>query len=160
MTSSASSRSMATDETVDAPAMKLMKSFASESQFVPGRRSFFQYRDLGVKEASNGRARAVQSNSIAALLDPTGWHYHLCDFQFLYVMKGYLTIEFDDGTVTTFGPGDSALIPGGVRHNEVYVSEDKELIEFSMPGEIGTVNVERPDGLPETLTPVGSQRQT
>jgi hypothetical protein len=128
---------------LSATARRLMTSFASEAVYVPGRRSFFTYRDLGVK---------------AAMLEETGWHYHECDFQFVYWMQGIAVLEFEDGTVCTFGAGDAALIPGGMRHNEIYLSEDKISIEFSMPGEIGTVMCERPAGLPDVLEPRGRQR--
>jgi uncharacterized protein YjlB len=134
--------------------MKLFKGFQSVTPYVPGRRPFFKYRDLGVKAATGGRARANKSDSIASMVEPTGWHYHLCDFQFIYWLKGEIKLEFEDGTVATFVAGDACFIPGGLCHNEIYVSEDKEAIEFSMPGEIGTINVERPAHLPAVLRAV------
>ena len=140
------------------PDMRLQKSFVSTTPYAPGRRSFFQYRDLGVEAASGGRMRAVQNNSIAGMTEPTGWHYHTCDMQFVYVLKGSLVIEFEDGTVGTFTAGDSFFIPGGVRHNEIYVSEDKEALEVSVPGKIGTVNCERPAHLPEKLREVSNEQ--
>ena len=138
--------------------MRLLKSFVSTTPFAPGRRPFFKYRDLGLEAATGGRMRACQNNSIAGMTQPTGWHYHTCEMQFVYVLKGKLSIEFEDGTVATFTAGDSFFIPGGVRHNEIYVSEDKEALEVSVPGRIGTVNVERPAGLPEKLREVSSER--
>ena len=138
--------------------MKLLKSFVSQTPYAPGRRPFFKYRDLGLEGATGGRMRAYQNNSIAGMTEPTGWHYHTCEMQFVYVLKGTLTIEFEDGTVGTFGAGDSFFIPGGVRHNEIYVSEDKEALEVSVPGKIGTVNCERPAGLPEKLREVSNER--
>ncbi len=134
--------------------MTLFKGFRSVTPYVPGRREFFKYRDLGVKMATHGRARANKSDSIASMVEPTGWHYHLCDFQFVYWLKGEIKLELEDGTVATFSAGDSIFIPGGFRHNEIYASDDKEAIEFSMPGEIGTVDVERPEHLPAVLKPV------
>src|SRR5689334_21130142 len=104
--------------------MKAVKGFRSTTPYAPGRRSFFQYRDLGVEPATNGRMRAVQNNSIAGMTQPTGWHYHDCEMQFVYVLKGTLTIEFEDGTVGTFSAGDSFFIPGSMKHNEIYVSAD------------------------------------
>ena len=135
--------------------MTLQKAFAAETPYSPGRRPFFKYRDLGLEAASEGRMRAYHSISIAGMTEPTGWHYHTCEMQFVYVLKGELILEFEDGTVATFGPGDSFFVPGGVRHNEIYVSADKEVIEVSVPGKIGTVNVERPAHLPAQLRPVG-----
>jgi uncharacterized protein YjlB len=135
--------------------LKLLKSFASETPYVPGRRPFFKYRDLGLEAASGGRIRASRSDSIAGMTESTGWHYHTIEMQFAYIIAGCVVIEFEDGTVATFGPGDAMFIPGGVRHNEIHVSEDKQALELTLPGRIGTVDVPRPDGLPATLTLVG-----
>lgn len=134
--------------------MRILKSFVSDTEYVPGRRRFFKYRDLGVTDASNGRMRANIVTSIEGTLESTGWHYHECDMQFVYIIKGEVAIEFEDGTVATFGEGDAMFIPGGVVHNEVYLSDDKESLEVSIPAKLGTVNVERPSHLPEKLTPL------
>ena len=138
--------------------MRLQKSFASTTPFAPGRRPFFKYRDLGLEDATGGRMRAYQNSSIAGMTEATGWHYHICEMQFVYVLRGKLTIEFEDGTVATFAAGDAFFVPGGVRHNEIYASEDKEALEVSVPGKIGTVNCERPAGLPEKLRDVSNER--
>ena len=138
--------------------MHLLKSFVSTTPFAPGRRPFFKYRDLGLEGASGGRMRAYHSTAIKGMLEATGWHYHTCEMQFVYVIKGTITLEFEDGTVASFGAGDSLFIPGGVCHNEIYASEDKETLEVSVPGKIGTVNVERPVHLPENLRAVSSER--
>ncbi|MBM3343952.1 MAG: cupin domain-containing protein [Betaproteobacteria bacterium] len=134
--------------------MRVQKSFVADTPLKPGRRPFFKYRDLGIEAATNGRMRAYHNSSIAGMTEPTGWHYHICEMQFVYVLKGSLAIEFEDGTVATFRAGDSFFVPGGVKHNEIYASEDKEALEVSVPGTIGTVNCERPAGLPEKLREV------
>jgi len=135
--------------------MRLLKAFATETPFTAGRRPFFRYRDLGLEAVTNGRMRANHTSSIAGMLESTGWHYHTCEMQFVFIMRGIVVIEFEDGTEAAFGQSDAFFIPGGVRHNEIYVSEDKESLELSVPGKLGTVNVERPAGLPEKLRPVG-----
>lgn len=131
--------------------MQLFRAFGRDIPSVQGRRIFFRYRDLGVAQASGGRMRANLSSSIEGMTEPTGWHYHECQMQFIYSIRGTLTLEFEDGTVTTFGPGDACFIPGGMKHNEIYVSPDREAIELSLPGTIGTVPCERPAHLPEQL---------
>lgn len=136
--------------------MKVSITTAKGATYVPGRRAFFKYRDLGAVAGSNGRMRAFQNTSIEDMVESTGWHYHTCEMQFVYILKGVVIIEFEDGTVGHFGAGDSFYLPGGVRHNEIYVSADKDSIEVSVPGVIGTVPVERPAHLPEKLTPVGN----
>ena len=135
---------------------KLGMDFAAQARYLPGRRSFFQYRSFGVEEASGGRMRASQNTSIADMVESTGWHYHDSQFQFVYVLRGVLVVEFEDGTCAHFGAGDAFYIPGGMRHNEVYVSADKDAIEVSMPSTIGTFLCERPAGLPATLRNVGN----
>ena len=40
--------------------------------------------------------------------------------------------------------GDSLYIPGGMKHNETATSSELEILEVSIPGEMGTVPVERP----------------
>ena len=145
-------------ETGKQKGMHLLKSFRSTTPFAPGRRPFFKYRDLGLENATGGRMRAYHSTAIKGMVEPTGWHYHICEMQFVYVLKGTIVLEFEDGTVGTFTAGDSLFIPGGVHHNEIYASEDKETLEVSVPGKIGTVNVERPAHLPEKLKAVSNEQ--
>lgn len=147
-----------TPATAPASPMLLHKAFAAETPYAPGRRPFFKYRDLGLEGASAGRIRAFHSTAVAGMVEPTGWHYHTCEMQFVYVLKGTITLEFEDGTVARFGAGDSFFVPGGVRHNEIYASEDKQTLEVSVPGKIGTVNVERPAHLPVQLRDVSPSR--
>lgn len=143
---------LATENNRDLLPMRVQRAFAQSPTLVKGRRTFFKYHDLGLEAASNGRIRAFDTKAIGDMLEPTGWHYHLCELQFVYILKGSLVIELEDGTVSTFCEGDSFFIPGGVRHNEIFLSRDHEALEISVPGKIGTVACERPDHLPETLT--------
>lgn len=140
-----------------ADGMRLTTGFKSETPGTPGRRTFLTYSDLGAKKASNGRMRANKVTSVANMVEPTGWHYHLCEMQFVYFIRGETVLEFEDGTVGTFRAGDAVSIPGGVRHNEIRLSDDVELIEVVVPGEIGTVACDRPEGLPATLKPISSK---
>jgi quercetin dioxygenase-like cupin family protein len=127
-----------------AKAMKLAVSEQKNATFVPGRRAFFQYRELGVTEATKGRMRAQVTSAKSAMDRETGWHYHTCEMQFVYVLRGWVDLEFDRGTVKRFGPGDSVMIPGGLAHQEIATSDDLELIELSVPAEMGTVNCDPP----------------
>lgn len=137
--------------------MRVTTGFKSETPGIPGRRTFLTYSDLGAKKASNGRMRANKMTSVANMVEPTGWHYHVCEMQFVYFIRGETVLEFEDGTVGTFRAGDALSIPGGVRHNEIRLSDDVELIEVVVPGEIGTVACDRPEGLPATLRPISSK---
>ena len=79
------------------PGMKAGYSSAKKPVMVPGRRDFFAYRDLGVKDASDGTMRAQLTTANTGMTQPTGWHYHVCDHQFVYALKGWVELEFENG---------------------------------------------------------------
>jgi len=118
----------------------------SEPVLVKGRREFFQYRDLGVAQASAGAMRAQVMMSSQGMSRPTGWHYHECEGQFVYVLKGWVDLQFEDGRAIRVEQGDSLFIPGFMRHNEIRTSDTLEILEVSTPGEMGTKPCDPPDG--------------
>src|SRR5215831_7960286 len=132
------------DKAAAQPAMKLAVTSAKTPEFVPGRRDFFKYRDLGVTAASNGWMRAQVTTAITGMTQPTGWHYHVCEGQFVYTLKGWVELEFEDGTDCRLEAGDSVFIPGGLRHQEIRTSDDLEILEVSVPADMGTVPVDPP----------------
>ena len=111
---------------------------------VAGRRDFFVYRDLGVTEASLGQLRAQTVTAVRGMTEPTGWHYHVCEGQFVYALKGWVDLEFETGEKIRVEQGDSLFIPGGMRHNETAASDDLEILELSVPAEMGTVACDPP----------------
>jgi len=111
---------------------------------VPGRREFFKYRDLLVAQATGGRMRAQVMSSSHGMSRPTGWHYHVCEAQFVYGLKGWVDLEFEDGNKVRLSAGESLLIPGGMKHNETATSEEFELLEVVVPADMGTVPCEKP----------------
>lgn len=125
-------------------AMRLRHATKANAPEVPGRRSFFTYRDLGVTEASNGALRAQTMTAITGMTEPTGWHYHACEGQFVYVLKGWVDLEFETGEALRIAAGESLFIPGGMRHNETATSDDLEILELSLPAEMGTVPCDPP----------------
>ena len=110
----------------------------AEPVLVKGRRDFFTYRDLGVAEGSAGTMRAQVMKASQGLSQPTGWHYHECDGQFIYMLKGWVDLQFEDGRTLRVEEGDSLFIPGFLRHNEIKTSTEMEILEVSIPGELGT----------------------
>jgi len=124
---------------------KLVVMTTRDSRFTPGRRPEIKYRDLGVKDATDGRMRAeVMHVSADSPAQPTGWHYHTCEIQFLYMLKGWVDLEFGDRGVVRLEAGDSMMIPGGMVHQEIAASPVMELLEVSLPAQLGTVNCEPP----------------
>ena len=126
------------------PKMKIAVTSAKNPDYVEGRRSFFRYRDLGVTKASEGWMRAQVMSAITGMTQPTGWHYHVCEGQFVYTLKGFVELEFEDGTNCRLEAGDSCFIPGGMKHNELCTSDDVEIIEVCLPANMGTVPCDPP----------------
>jgi mannose-6-phosphate isomerase-like protein (cupin superfamily) len=118
----------------------------SDPVLVKGRREFFKYRDLGVADASAGAMRAQVMMASQGMSRPTGWHYHECDGQFVYVLKGWVDLQFEDGRAIRVEEGDSLFIPGFLRHNEIRTSDALEVLEVSVPGQMGTKPCDPPAG--------------
>ena len=135
---------MANDVSTLSKGMTLSYTRAKQPKMTAGRREFFSYRDLAIKEASQGTMRGQVMKSITGMTQPTGWHYHTCDGQFVYLLNGWVELEFETGETLTFEKGDSVFIPGGLKHNELRTSDDFEALEVSIPGELGTVAVDPP----------------
>ena len=115
-----------------------------EPNYVQGRREWMKYRELGVTEASGGRIRAQVTSASSGLSEPTGWHYHVCEGQFVYMLSGWVELEFAGGRKERIEAGDSLYIPGGTPHNETRTSETFELVEISVPADMGTEACEAP----------------
>jgi quercetin dioxygenase-like cupin family protein len=126
---------------------KVAHARASAPKLVKGRRDFFRYRDLEVADASDGALRAQVMSSSQGMSRPTGWHFHECDGQFIYMIKGWVDLEFEDGKTIRVEEGDSLFIPGYMRHNEIRTSEAMEILEVSSPGVMGTTPCEPPKGM-------------
>lgn len=116
-----------------------------EPNVIPGRREFFEYIDLGVMDATNGQMRVQITKAKEGLVRPTGWHIHICEGQVVYMLDGWLDLAFADGNVH-LESGDSIFIPGGMPHNETATSDTFELIEISMPADMGTEPCITPPG--------------
>ena len=134
------------DSVTDVAKQKLAIATAANPTFVAGRRDFFKYRELGVTDATNGRMRAQVTIASQGLTKPTGWHYHVCEQQFIYMLKGWVDLEFEDGRKCHLVAGDSMMIPGGMRHNETATADEMEILEISVPAEFGTVPCDPPAG--------------
>jgi len=126
---------------------KLALARVDSATYVAGRREFFKYRDLGVTDATGGKMRAQVTSATQGLGKPTGWHYHVCQQQFIYMLKGWVDLEFEDGTKLRLQQGDSLMIPGGTRHNETGTADELEILEVSVPAEMQTMVCDPPAGM-------------
>ena len=94
----------------------------SKPEYITGRRAFFKYREMGVSGASEGKFRVQLMSAEKGLSEPTGWHYHVCEGQFVFMLNGWVDLVFESGEEIRIGEGDSVYIPGGLRHNETATS--------------------------------------
>ncbi|GKX61780.1 hypothetical protein SOASR032_03490 [Pragia fontium] len=125
---------------------KLTYATPETAPFVPGRRAFFKYRELGLTDATEGQVRA-QVTMATGVMQQTGWHYHICDVHFIYTLRGWIDLQFEDGRTIRVGAGESLFIPPGLKHNETAISEDLELFEMSVPAKMETVPCNPPEGI-------------
>ena len=88
-----------------------------------------------------------KTSAISGLTEPTGWHYHKCEGQFVYMLDGWLELQFADGETVRLEEGDSVYIPGYAPHNEIRTSDKFDLLEFSVPADMGTEVCDPPAGL-------------
>jgi quercetin dioxygenase-like cupin family protein len=105
-----------------------------------GLRPFFQYRDLGIRDATNG---AVVAHVIRAKpgipLHPER-HHHEVEFQMVYVLKGWVKFHYEGVGEITLKAGSCVHQPPGISHTELAHSDDLELLEIVMPADFRTVN--------------------
>jgi len=121
-------------------------SFAKDAVYTPGLRSFMEYRDLGIEQATHGqfRAHVIRVKDGAKgnhELHTTGLHQHLLDFQMFYVLKGWIRFIYEGEGEYTFREGDCCLQPAGIVHNELECSDDLEVLEIYSPAVHETVVV-------------------
>jgi quercetin dioxygenase-like cupin family protein len=121
-------------------------SHAKDAHFERGLRSFFEYRDLGLKEATEGRVvahviRAAQGTEFSS--EP---HLHRTSLQLVYVLKGWVEFEYEECGNVRLEAGSFVHQPPQIRHREVGHSADLELLEIVMPGDFETVPVDRVQG--------------
>jgi len=115
-----------------------------KSHFNGGLRAFFEYRDLGVNDATQGKYSANVIRAVPGRRAEPTWHIHNLDFQMIYILKGWVTFEYEGQGEVTFRPGSAALQPPRIRHREIQHSDDLELIEITSPAAFETESVESP----------------
>lgn len=126
-------------------------SLAAEATWTPGLREIFDYRDLGIKDATKGDfiAHVIRHNGNETQDKVQNWHLHECDFQFVIVLNGWATFEYEGEGVKTIRKGDSVLQKPHIKHREIACSEDFEVLEIVSPANFVTREVEGPETVAE-----------
>ncbi len=108
-----------------------------------GLRTYAQYRDLGIADASGGVARA----HVIRLMGPcdpdvvSKLHFHDVDFQMVYVLKGWVKTYMEGVGETMFSVGSSWTQPPRIKHLIMDYSDDVELLEVILPADFKTVEL-------------------
>ena len=103
-----------------------------------GLRPFFEYRPLGISEATSGKFGAHVIRAVPGMESPGTWHSHELEFQMVYVTKGWVVFEYEGQGEHILRAGSSVLQPPGIVHREVRHSDDMELIEITSPADFTT----------------------
>lgn len=113
-----------------------------------GLRAFFEYRDLGIKAATGGRAGAhVIRAKPGAGHGGTGWHRHNLDLQLVYILKGWVRFDYEGVGEVLLEAGACVHQPPGIRHVEVAHSDDVEILEITLPAEFETESATAPEAV-------------
>jgi quercetin dioxygenase-like cupin family protein len=115
---------------------------AKDAQFERGLRSFFEYRDLGMKAATHGRVTASVIRATGGHEFASQPHLHVTEFQLVYVLKGWIEFEYEGQGVVRLEAGSCVHQPPGIRHRELGHSHDLELLEVVLPADFKTETVD------------------
>jgi|SRR5690625_778194 len=126
-----------TDWDVDRP-IKLKGANAplAEAQWTTGPVPYFEYRNLNLDKASDGKFGGWHVRAIATSAD---WQADDVDFNQIYVIKGTATITFENGTTEVLKADTSAVIPALYRYRFTELSEDFEALQFVAPAEYDVI---------------------
>ena len=101
----------------------------------PWRLPCLAYRSMGI-------ARATQNLADARILRRTGSHdahtcQHTAELVFFFVLSGELSLQLNEETIDSLTEGDAFVIPNDTSYALHRCSNDLQLLEVSLPGDLG-----------------------
>ena len=126
------------------PKHKFTFSHHREEDFDAGLRTYAKYRDLGIAPATAGmvQAHVIRFTPPFNSEEVSIPHYHDVDFQMVYVLKGWISSEFEGQGEHTFTAGSCWIQPPKIPHKVTGYSDDCELLEIILPANFETVELE------------------
>jgi mannose-6-phosphate isomerase-like protein (cupin superfamily) len=125
--------------------MRFNVSHLQDSKFARrGLRSYFEYRDLGIKRATGGKVVAHVIRARPGKAPHGEWHAHDCKVQFVYVLKGWVLFEYEGIGKVLMKAGSCFYQPPRIRHRELKHSRNLEMIEVVSPAKFRTYSAVRP----------------
>jgi quercetin dioxygenase-like cupin family protein len=126
-------------------ARRFSVSHRAKSKFVRrGLRSYFEYRDLGIRRATRGKVVAHVIRARPGKAPHGQWHLHDCDVQFVYVLKGWVEFEYEGVGKVMMRAGSCFYQPPRIRHREIRHSKDVQMLEIVAPAEFETRDSKAP----------------
>jgi quercetin dioxygenase-like cupin family protein len=123
------------------PKQKFTFSHHREEDFDAGLRTYAKYRDLGIAPATSGMVQAHVIRMVPPFRpeEVSTPHYHDVEFQMVFVLKGWMTTEFEGEGKHTFRAGSCWIQPPKIKHTVLGYSDDCELLEIILPADFKTV---------------------
>ena len=119
--------------------MKFTVTRQADTAFGGGLRGFFEYRDLGIAEATSGKVRAHVIRALPGNeQEGSGTHWHDLEFQMVYILKGWVVFEYEGEGGFRHETGDCVHLPPGIHHAEIEHSSDLEMLEITLPADFAT----------------------
>jgi len=117
--------------------------YRDEDFLTNGLRTYAQYRDLGIADATHGLARAHVIRLIGPCnpVEVSKLHFHDVEFQMVYVLKGWVKTYMEGQGETLMKQGSCWIQPPRIKHLVMDYSDDVELLEVILPAEFKTVEL-------------------
>ena len=123
---------------------KFLVNRAKETPFKRGGlRVYREYRDFGLAEITEGKIHCqIVKTTKPCPKGGSGLHYHDLEFQMVFCLKGKSKVWFEGEGEVNFEAGDVWVQPPCIRHNVLNYSDDYQVMEFTMPAEYETVQLD------------------
>jgi quercetin dioxygenase-like cupin family protein len=117
---------------------RFVRHVAATAPFLPWRVPGFEYRDIGIGQATDGLAGVRVARPMAGLDHDSPYVQHDAEFVFLFVLAGAVTFQHQDDQQQSADlvEGDTVVVPAGLAHRLVRPSSDLELLDVTMPDTI------------------------
>lgn len=122
----------------DFAGQRFVRHEAARAPWHPWRFAGFECRDLGIAAATAGLAGARVVRPMGT--DRTAESRHGGELLFLFVLEGALTLEHEGRAAERLAPGDAFVVPAEKRHALTQCSGDLQLLEVSLPAELGVAS--------------------
>jgi quercetin dioxygenase-like cupin family protein len=119
---------------------RFVRHVAAGAAYHPWRAPGWEYRESGVEAATAGLAGvriARPTDADMGTVAEPGWLAHDAEFCQLVVLRGSVTFEAESHRAEELRDGSAVAVPGGTRYRLLDPSDDCELLDVTLPAEVG-----------------------